>query len=86
MARPLGITIIAVVAAINGLVLTIAGVSNLLNLRFPVLGELEVRAAVDLLGVGLGQAQRQLRRALQRRASPGCAPGSRRASSSHPAR
>jgi hypothetical protein len=42
--RPLGVTIIAIVAAFNGIVLTLAGISNLLNLRFPLLGELQVQS------------------------------------------
>jgi hypothetical protein len=42
--RPIGVTIIAVVAALNGIVLTLAGVSNLLNLKFPLLGELQVQS------------------------------------------
>jgi hypothetical protein len=42
--RPIGVTVIAIVAALNGIVLTLAGVSNLLNLKFPLLGELQVQS------------------------------------------
>jgi hypothetical protein len=54
MGRPLGITIIALMGGIQGLLLTVAGLSNLLNVRFPFLGELQVQATgIGALIVGV---------------------------------
>jgi hypothetical protein len=55
MGRPVGVTIISIVAAIEGIIATIAGASNLLNVEFPVLGELQQQTTGwAMLIVGLG--------------------------------
>jgi hypothetical protein len=55
MGRPTGVSIIAIVAALNGIIATLAGGSNLLNMNFPVLGELQQNTSGwAMLIVGLG--------------------------------
>jgi Flp pilus assembly protein TadB len=55
MGRPTGVSIIAIVAALNGIIATLAGGSNLLNMNFPVLGELQQNTSGwAMRSVGLG--------------------------------
>jgi hypothetical protein len=55
MTRPTGVTILAIVAAINGVLLTVAGLGNLLNFRFPYIAELQQQmTGIGALIVGIG--------------------------------
>jgi hypothetical protein len=55
MTRPTGVVILTVLAAINGVGLTLAGLGTLLNVRFPYLSELQSQpTGLGELVVGLG--------------------------------
>lgn len=57
LGRPIGVSIMAIVAAINGVVYTIAGAGNLLNVNVPWIAEIQQEqqtGGLAMLIVGLG--------------------------------